>query len=85
MNYRVWNAVNLATPTYHSVSSPIKGWELIESLKKLQEKDQTIICNTFGLEVLDNDSWEEWSDDLLRTITEFEDLADFAVDLQVSP
>ncbi len=83
MNYRVWNAVNLAAPTYHSVKSPLKGWELIEALKKIQEKDITIVCNTFGLEVLDNESWEEWSDDLLRTIAEFEDPAEIPTDLQV--
>lgn len=77
MFYRVWNAINNALPTYYPVECPAKGWALIQELKKQQEKDPKIICNTFGLHVLTGNTWKEWEDALLRTINEFDDPIDF--------
>ena len=69
--YRAWRVANPpAEPERFVVASPACGAALIEALAAKDLKDASIHSNAFGLEVLNDDGWEEWYDEDGRDVDE---------------
>lgn len=65
---RVWWIRNITAspdkiPDFYPVASIEEAKELILKLAELDEKDNTVKENAFGLEVFMNRCWVEWTDE----------------------
>lgn len=60
---RVWTIINPPDePEYFPVKNLIHAKHLINALSESRLLDETITCNVFGLEILENSEWCEWED-----------------------
>lgn len=61
MELKVWHIINPPRkPKYYKVESVREGHNLIDKLAKKDLFKRHIWGNAFGLEIKENNEWEEW-------------------------
>ncbi len=61
---RVWWVRNPPSPAdYHIVNSPQEAVEIINRLAEIDLKQPSVAINMCGLEVFEDDEWNEWYDE----------------------